>query len=71
MTKLKVLLLCFLHFKDIFNIQFLIEIVLNVDPLWFKARILIRNLQKGNGASGKNQCFFFHFVIVIIIHKIN
>jgi hypothetical protein len=48
-----------------------IAIVLNVDTLWFKVRVLIRNLQKGNGASDKNQCFFFHFVIVTIIHKMN
>jgi hypothetical protein len=34
-------------------------------------RVLIRDLQNGNGASEKNQCFFFHFVIVTIIHKMN
>ncbi len=38
-----------------------IAIVLNVDLLWFKVRVLTRNLQNGNGASGKNQCFFFPF----------
>jgi hypothetical protein len=36
-----------------------IAIVLNVDLLWFKVRALMRNLQKGNGASGKNHFNFF------------